>query len=203
MERSGRIVASRTTVRSTFALLLLVLAGGVLAPTAAAEQLQANVVSWSPNDVRPGEPVSVVLKLYTAGPSPYPEAGIPVAGVSDVAVAIYRKSQARRFTTKALGSGRYRTEIVFPEAGGWNLRVQYAAGSHGPGAEILLGKGAICVGGQLCVDEQGVRSARATGHVRRWMHLAFAVAVVLIVAVVAAAERRLPRGRRSRLRRTA
>ncbi|HEY3069604.1 MAG TPA: hypothetical protein VGJ34_04750 [Gaiellaceae bacterium] len=44
--------------------LAFALVAGALAPTAAAEELQANVVSWAPNDVQPSEPVSVVLELY-------------------------------------------------------------------------------------------------------------------------------------------
>lgn len=73
----------------TFALLLLALAGGGVVPTAAAEQLHANVISWSPNEVQPGDPVSVVFQLYTSGPSPYPKDEHPVADVNDVAVVIH------------------------------------------------------------------------------------------------------------------
>ena len=58
-------MASATRATSRFALVLGVLAAGTFVPTAAAQgfQFRANVVSWSPNIVRPGEPVSVVLTL--------------------------------------------------------------------------------------------------------------------------------------------
>jgi hypothetical protein len=70
-----------------------------------------------------GEPISVVLQLYTAGPSPYPKDGILVAGVRDVEVVVRGRGngETRRFPTEDLGSGRYGTEIVFPKAGGWHV----------------------------------------------------------------------------------
>jgi hypothetical protein len=185
-------------------------------PAAAAEQLHANVVSWSPNDVPPGEPVFVVLQLYSAGSSPYPKDGNPVAGVNDVEMVIHSDGQTRRFATDELGAGRYSSEIIFPNAGGWDLRVSYAAGSYGAGGEILLGKGALCVGGEICVDaqpaqsvggaiwvgEQPARSVPAQGDPRTMP--ALALGVVLIVALVAAALIRLGAfGRRRRRARPA
>jgi hypothetical protein len=183
----------------TFAVLVFALAGGAGAPTAAAEQLHANVVSWSPNDVQPGEPVSVILQLYTHGPSPYPKDGEPVADVNDVEVVIRGEGQTRRFATEDLGSGRYSTEVIFPRAGGWDLRVRYGVGSYGPGDEILLGKGAICVGGELCVGDQPAQTVPARGDGRPRSALALAVVVLLIVALVGGAAIRfggLGRGRR-------
>ena len=131
-------------------LLLVALVGAAVAPTAAAAQLHANVVSWSPNDVRVGEPVSVVLQLSTAEGSPYPEDGRPVAGVEDVEVVIRGGGPTQSFPTEDIGGGHYRSEIVFPNSGGWDLFVQYAAGSYGPADEIQLGKGGICVGAPIC-----------------------------------------------------
>lgn len=97
------------------------------------------------------------------------------------------EGQTRRFATEGLGSGRYSTELIFPKAGGWDLRVQYGFGSYGPDDEILLGKGAICVGVQLCVGEQAAQSVRARRDSRPWTALALTVGVVLIVPLVAAA----------------
>jgi hypothetical protein len=174
-----------------FALLLFALVAGPGAPTAAAEQLHSTVISWSPNDVQPREPVFVVLQLYTAGPSPYPKDGHPVAGVKDVYVVIRGEEQTRRFATEDLGSGRYHTEIVFPTAGGWDLRVRYGAGGYGPGDEIPLGKGGICVGGDVCVGGQTTRSAPIHGDARPWTAIALAVGAALAVALVAAAASRL------------
>ncbi len=113
--------------------LLVALSGAVLVPGAAAEQLHATVVSWAPNDVRSGEPVSVILQLYTARNSPYPQDGTPVAGVENVEVVIRGGGPARHFATEDLGGGRYRAEIVFPNNGGWDLRVRHSAGKHGAG----------------------------------------------------------------------
>jgi hypothetical protein len=172
-----------------FTLLLFALAAGVVAPGVSAnEQFHANVVSWSPNAVQPGEPIAVVFQLYTRGASPYPKDGDPVAGVNGVEVVIQGEEQTRRFATVDLGSGRYSTEISFPNDGGWYLRVRYGAGSYGRGDEILLGKGAICAGS--CVGEQPARSVPAHGDGRPWTVLALAVGV-LIVALVAAAVIRL------------
>ena len=122
----------------------------LVAPAAMAAQLHANVLSWTPNDVRPGEPVSIVVQLYTAEGSPYPQDGKPVAGVKDVEVVIRGGGPTRRFATDDVGDGRYRTEIVFPNNGGWDMDVRYGAGSYGLGDEIQLGKGGICVGAPLC-----------------------------------------------------
>jgi hypothetical protein len=107
----------------------LVGVAAVLAPTAAAEQLRSNVVRWTPNDAQPGEPAAVVLQLYVAGPSPFPNDGKPVAGVNNVQVIIRSEAQTRRFATEDIGGGRYRTQIIFPKAGSWDLRVRYGAGA--------------------------------------------------------------------------
>jgi hypothetical protein len=98
-----------------FALLTFSLTGGVLVPAATAEQLRANVVSWSPNDVRPSEPVSVVLQVYTLGPSPYPDDGDPVAGVNDVEVVIRGDGRHIGSPPRTSAAGRYGTEIIFPK----------------------------------------------------------------------------------------
>jgi hypothetical protein len=178
-----------------FAFLVSTLTAAALAPSAAAEQLHANVVSWSPNDVQPGEPVSIVLELYTAGPSPYLAHGKPVAGVNDVQVVLHGQGQTRRFATKDLGSGRYSTEATFPQAGGWAVRVSYGPGRYGAGDEILLGKGAICVAAD-CVGPQSVETAPAHSNGWRWTTVALVIAAVLAVALLAAGLIRMRGGRR-------
>jgi hypothetical protein len=70
--------------------------------------------------------------------------------VEGVEVVIRGGGATRRFATDDMGGGRYRTEIVFPTNGGWDLLVRYGVGSHGSGDEIQLGKGGICVGAELC-----------------------------------------------------
>ena len=112
--------------------LVLAAAAAVLPPAAAAEQLHANVVSWAHADVKVGQPVSVVLVLYGGGPR-----------LDGVEVVIRGNETARRFATTALGSARYRTEIVFPSAGSWRISVGYPGGSYGGAGEIPLGKGGI------------------------------------------------------------
>jgi hypothetical protein len=118
---------------SRFALVAAVVGVGILVPAAAAQQFRANVVSWSPNDVRPGEPVAVVLTFHAE----------PVHGADGrrhIAVVIRGRGRTRRFAATPLGSGRYRARIVFPEDGSWAIRVRYHGG------ETALGKGAACVG---------------------------------------------------------
>ena len=149
-------------------VLFVALVGAVMSPTAAAKQLHSNVVSWAPADVQPGMPVEVTLVLSTAGPTPYPKDGTPVAGVNEVEVVIRGEEETHRFATQDIGGGRYRTELIFPKLGGWNLRVRYAPGSYGHGDEVLLGKGAICVGGELCIGEQPEQSGPGPGGFRGW-----------------------------------
>jgi hypothetical protein len=171
--------------RLAFVCLFVALAAGAAVPTAAAEQLHANVVSWSPNDVRPGEPVSVVLWLYTAEGSPYPSDGTPAVGVEDVAVVIRGQGESRRFPATYLGRGRYSAAISFPKSGGYELRVSHGVSSYGPSGEILLGKGAICVAVD-CVAPQPHQARQALGDGKRWLlfALSFAVLVVALVAAV-------------------
>jgi hypothetical protein len=51
-----------------------------------------------------------------------------------------------------MGPGRYRTRLVFPRAGSWNLRVRFRVAGERPARarEVLLGKGAVCVGAAFC-----------------------------------------------------
>jgi hypothetical protein len=165
-------------VCSRLALVPAVL-GGILAPTAAAQQFWANVISWSPNVVRPGEPVSVVLTLRAYHVQ---DPNFRADGRRDVAVVIRGNGRTRRFATTPLGSGRYRATIVFPEAGAWSLRARY------PGGETVLGKGAACVGD--CADVPGMRRSSATAHPRLPVGLAIAGGVVLAAAVLVTAARR-------------
>ena len=132
-------------------VLFVALVGAVMSPTAAAKQLHSNVSSGeAPADVQPGMPVEVTLVLSTAGPTPSPKDGTPVAGVNEVEVVIRGEEETHRFATQDIGGGRYRTELIFPKLGGWKLRVRYAPGGYGHGDQVLLVKGAICVGGELC-----------------------------------------------------
>jgi hypothetical protein len=141
-----------TVKRTMIACAFIVLAAAVLVPVAAGGQIQANVVSWAPNDVQPRKPVTVVFRLYRIGASPYPKDGKPVTGVTGVAVVIRKHRQERRFAAARVGPGRYRTKLVFPRKGGWDLRVRYrATGDRRARAhQVLLGKGAICVGADFC-----------------------------------------------------
>ncbi len=175
-----------TKIALTF-LLLFMMAAAVLAPAAAAEQLHSNVVAWTPKDVQPAEPVAVVLQLYTAGASPYPNDGKPVAAVNDIEVLIRGEGQTRRFATEEIGGGRYRTEIVFPTNGGWDIRVRYGPGSYGPGDEIQLGKGGICVGAEICDGEQPAQDVRAQADGRPSTTIAVALGLVTIIALVTTA----------------
>jgi hypothetical protein len=170
--------------RIAFVGLLLALGAAGLAPYAAAQELQANVVSWTPNDVRPGEPVSVVLQL-----SPFPKGSGSLLGVEDVQVVLHGEGQTRRFATTDLGSGRYSAEIVFPEAGSWAVRIGYTRGRETD--EILLGKGALCVAA-VCVGPQPGETTQSES--TPWTTVA--VVLALAVAVSALACFRLPRPRR-------
>jgi hypothetical protein len=165
-------------------LFIVALGAGVVVPAAAAEPLRANVVSVSPNDIdQPDVPVSIVFRLYKPElPSPQPDWGKPVGGVNDVEVLVHGQGQTRRFPTEDLGGGRYRTEIVFPEPGGWTVRVSYAAGSYDAGDEIDLGKGAICIAAD-CVGPQPDETAPADSNGQPWTKI---IVVVVVVAAAAA-----------------
>jgi hypothetical protein len=157
-------------------LIPAVLVGAVVVPTAAAQPLRANVVSWSPNIVRAGEPVSVVLTLRA---EPAQGAEIRPNGRRHIAVVIRGNGQTRRFAAAPLGSGRYRSTIVFPQDGAWRIRVHYRGG------ETDLGKGAACVGD--CAGPEETRSSPATGDGWLRIGVAIGVAVVLTAAASAAA----------------
>jgi hypothetical protein len=182
-------MASAKKAMSRFALVLGLLAAGTFVPTAAAQQLQfrANVHSWSPNIVRPGEPVSVVLTLHA---EPAQGAEIRADGRRDVAVVIRGNGQTRRFPTTSLGSGLYRTQIVFPAAGAWHIRVQYRVGADGPVGETDLGKGGACVGDCVEADAQQLRGppSPSTGH--PWLLFGVAIAGGVVLLAAAAARRR-------------
>ena len=168
--------------------LVVVLA--LAAPAAAAEKLQANVVSWSPNVVRPGEPVSVVLQL-ARGPSRIVPDDTSVAGASDVQVVLHGRGETLRFTTTKLGSGRFAAQIVFPKAGSWALRAGYRPGRHRALDEVLLGKGAACVG-----DCAGGESSPA----RRDDRVVVVVLALLSLGLVAISARARARVRATRTR---
>jgi hypothetical protein len=172
----------RMTSTTRIALVLGVLAAGMLVPAAAGQQFRANVVSWSPNLVHAGEPVSVVLTLHA---EPAQGAKIRADGRRDVAVVIRGNGQTRRFGATTLGSGRYRATIVFPDDGSWRLQVQY------PGGETGLGKGGACVGD--CADAEG---SPAIGDAAFPIGVTIAGGVVLTVAALVAAA-----GRRRRMSR--
>jgi hypothetical protein len=171
-----------------FAFLFLTVTAAVVGPSALAEPLRANVVSVSPNDIdQPDVPVSIVFQLYKPQlPSPRPTWGTPIAAVNDVEVVIRGEGQTRRFPAEDLGGGRYRTEIVFPEPGGWDVRVSYGAGSYGLDDEINLGKGAICIAAD-CVGPQPSGTAPAHSSGSLWMTIVIAAAAVLAVALAVAA----------------
>lgn len=173
--------------RLALALLVVALGAGVIVPSALAEPLRANVVSASPNDIdQPGVPVSIVFRLYKPElPSP-PTWGTPIAGVNDVEVVVRGNGQTRRFATEDLGGGRYRTEIVYPEPGGWTVDVSYGAGGYGPGDEIKLGKGAICIAAD-CVGPQPGEAAPADSGGRPWTTTIIVAAVLLALALLGAA----------------
>ena len=171
-------------------LALVLVLFALAAPAAAAEKLQANVVSWSPNIVRPGEPVSVVLQL-ARGPSPLVPDDTSVAGASDVHVVLHGRGETLRFTTTKLGSGRFSAQIVFPKAGAWALRAGYRPGRHRALDEVLLGKGAACVG-----DCVGGESSRA----RRDDRVVVVALVLLSLSLVAISARARARARTTRTR---
>jgi hypothetical protein len=170
--------------RIALPFLFVAVAAGAAVPTAAAEQLHANVVSWSPNDVRAGEPVSVVFWLYTVEGSSYPSDGRPAVSVEDVAVVIRGQGESRHFPVTHLDRGRYSTAISFPTSGGYDLRVSHGVSSYGPAGEILLGKGAICVATD-CVTPQPDQAREALGDGKSRLPLG-STSAVLLVALVAA-----------------
>jgi hypothetical protein len=142
---------------------------------------------------------------YTSTTAPQrerPEPGFdtlhtPIAGVSDVEVVIRGEGQTRRFPIEDLGGGRYRTEIVFPGPGGWAVRVSYGAGSYGPGDEIDLGKGGICIAAD-CVGPPSGQTAPADSNGWAWTTMIIA-AVASAVALAAAFVRFAAVGRRRRM----
>jgi hypothetical protein len=178
---------NNTVRRLAVTLLFVALGAGVVVPSALAEPLRANVVSVSPNDIdQPDVPVSIVFHLYKVElPSP-PTWGTPIAGVNDVEVVIRGEGQTRRFRTEDLGGGRYRTQIVFPEPGSWAIHVSYGVGRYGPGDEIILGKGAICIAAD-CVGPQPGDGAPADGRGWLWTTIMIVAAVLLAVPLLSAA----------------
>jgi hypothetical protein len=164
-------------------VVLSLVLGGMLVPGAAAQDFRANVVSWSPNVISPGEPVSVVLSLRT---EPAQGAAIPADGRRDVAVVIRGNGRTRRFATRPLGSGRYRATIVFPAAGAWHVRVRYRA--NGALGETDLGKGGACVGACGAARE----ASTSTGDARLPIGLAIGGAVVLLAAAALRRRRSVP-----------
>jgi hypothetical protein len=171
--------------RLAFLFLFIALGAGVVAQAAAAEPLRANVVSVSPNDIdQPDVPVSIVFRLYNPQlPSPQPDWGKPFGGVNDVEVVVRGQGQTGRFPTEDLGGGRYRTEIVFPEPGGWTVRISYAAGSYGAGDEIDLGKGAICIAAD-CIGPQPGETAPADSNGQPWTTI---ITIIIMAAALALA----------------
>ena len=166
-----------------FAFLSVVLGAAVVVPAAGAEPLRANVVSVSPRNIDQADvPVSIVFELYKPElPTAHPSWGKPIGGVDDVEVVIHGQGQTRRFPAEDLGGGRYRTEIVVPEPGGWSLRVSYRAGD-----EIALGKGALCIAAD-CVGPPPGETASAASSGRPWtMIIVVAAALLCLAAVVAA-----------------
>jgi hypothetical protein len=107
--------------------------------------------------------------------------------VNDVYVVIFSEGQTRRFATEDLGGGRYRTAIIFPTTGGWDLRVRYGTGGYGAGEEILLGKGAICVGGDVCVGGQPAQGVSSQPDGRTRTAAAPVIAAAALVVALAAA----------------
>jgi hypothetical protein len=182
-------------VRALALFFVLVLGAVLAAPVAAAERLQANVVSWSPNVVRPGSPVYVVLQL-APGPSAVVEDDTPVAGAQDVQVVLHGRGETRRFPTTALGSGRYRAEIAFPKPGSWAVRVAYRPGRHSALEEILLGKGGACVA--PCLEAPAGESTPARRHDRLTLALALVAAGLLSVAALSGLARARARATRTR-----
>jgi hypothetical protein len=185
--------------RIAFTVVLVLAAAPLLAPAAMADRLHANVLSWTPNHVKPGEPVSIVLQLYTVAGSPNPQGGKPVAGVKGVEVVIRGGGPTRRFAAEDLGGGRYRTEIVFPNNGGWDVYVRYDPRGDGPGEETELGKGGICVGASVCGAgplERG-ENATATRDESGWVGpLAAVVGAIGVAGVAGVVLRGLGRPRR-------
>jgi hypothetical protein len=161
------------------------LTAAVVPPPAAAERLQANVVSASPNDVQPGEPQTVVFYLYTPSPKPWSPDGKRFAGVNDVEVVLHGQGQTRRFAATDLGDGRYSAEITFPEAGGWSVRAGYGSGLYGAGDEVALGKGGIYVAADGVPPQPGEQSP-ASSNGWPWTRIGVIVAALLALGLVAA-----------------
>jgi hypothetical protein len=182
--------------------LVLVMAGtGVFVPSAAAEPLRASVVSASPNDIdEAGVPVSIVFELFEPE-LPSLRWGKPIGGVKSVAVVLRGDGQTRRFSAEDLGGGRYRTEIVYPAAGAWEVLVSYGTGGYGAGAEVALGKGAICIAADCTGLAPGERAPTAAAG-RPWTAIVVGAGILLFTLLLPSRYVvRLLRG--STLRRTA
>jgi hypothetical protein len=184
-------------MKKIVAILLSTLTTAIVPSSAAADQLHANVASWSPNDVRPGEPVSLVLYLYTPSPTAWAPDGRRFAGVNDVEVVLRGQGQTRRFATEDLGGGRYGAEISFPQAGAWAVRVSYGPGRDGVGDEVPLGKGGVCVAAD-CVAPQPGETTFVQSDGWPWTTIALIFAAGLAVALVVAAVTRTKAGRLGR-----
>lgn len=181
-------MAPTTPAPGRFALVLGVLITGIFVPAAAAQQFRANVDSWSPDIVQPGEPVTVVLTLHA---DPAPRTKARTNGRREVAVVIRKNGQMRRFATKPLGSGRYRTKIVFPAAGRWTVLVRFRAAANSSAGEIPLGKGATCVGD--CGASRAMRNPSANGH--GWLAIALGIGGGVLLAAVVLRRRMVLRAR--------
>jgi|SRR5919106_1633795 hypothetical protein len=139
----------RKLVRSAL-LSLLLLVAAIVAPAASAKELQANVVSM-PSGLVAGETAPIVFEVYvleeiTGGQDI--EHPVDVGGASVVLSSADDSLERRVFRAKALGEGRYRSEIVFPAVGGWNMDVTTNDG-HEP---FALGKGSVTVTRGVAAD---------------------------------------------------
>jgi hypothetical protein len=186
--------------RFAFTLLFVALGAGLAVPAAAAEPLRANVVSVTPNNIdQPDVPVSIVFQLYRPElPSTRPTWGEPIGGVNDVEVVVRGRGQTRLFSTEDLGGGRYRTEIVFPEPGSWDLRVSYSAGSYGTGDEIALGKGAICIAADCVGPQSGDTAPASESSPLTTIIIIFAAVLLPVALLIAVRSRPVPRAGRGR-----
>jgi hypothetical protein len=204
MERKTSVRTNTRLVNKlvfTFLLLTLTLSAVVVAPSALAEPLRANVVSASPNDLdQAGVPQAIVFEIFKPElPDPPPPTwGKTIAGVNDVEVVIRGEGHTRRFPTEDVGGGRYRTEIVFPEPGGWTIRVSYGAGAYGPADEIDLGKGGICIAADCVGPQPEEATPAASSGWRSTKNAVIAAAILAVPLFVAAVYRFAPRGRRRR-----
>jgi hypothetical protein len=175
---------STTRWRSCLATVLALLASGTFVAPAAG-QLRANPLSGWPSEIRPGDRVRIVFTLGRVSVHGT-DAGVPLDGRRTVAVVIRADGRTRQFPARALGSGRYRAEIVFPAAGIWGMRVRFGAG--GAQDEVVLGKGAVCV--RPCVEVQATTRTSATDHAGVVTTVFIFIALAISVASAAAVARR-------------